>query len=83
MLHKGIQFLFQEQRRLSRGDMTLNIPPPGSERGRRMSRHDALASTPSSDPLLSPIQSRSMDINQRLKFIHAFRSSTILNVHFF
>jgi hypothetical protein len=30
---------------MSRGDVTLNVPSLGHERNRRMSRHDALAST--------------------------------------
>lgn len=42
-------FVQKEKRRLSRGEVTLNIPPVKTENGRRMSRHDALAHQTSSD----------------------------------
>jgi len=43
----SIIFLFKEKRRLSRGEVTLNIPTPTNENGHRISQHDALALTPS------------------------------------
>ncbi len=39
----------KEKNRLSRGETTLNVPPSANQRGRRMSRHDALALTPSTE----------------------------------
>ncbi len=50
-------FLFKEKRRLSRGEITLNVPSVGNERGRRMSRHDALALTSSNKILPDANQS--------------------------
>ncbi len=75
-----IFLVLKEKNRLSRGETTLNVPPSANERGRRMSRHDALALAPSTQS--SSIFSHADNTTYYFTFMYE-RISLFSNSNFF